>query len=84
MQAIENPELKGAAKVGHVEEGIRKGRPFRTVHDPARHTNPVTGHNRDRMVGAPEYQLTAVRIDPDQAQPGCLKHDDVRQERIGR
>ena len=61
----------GSAKLPvHVEEGIRKGRAFTTFHDPERHTNRVTGPHRDRMVGAPEYKLTAVRIDRDQAQPG--------------
>ena len=53
----------------HVEEGIRKGHAFTTFHDPARHANRLTGPHRDRMVGAPEYKLTAVRIDRDQAQP---------------
>jgi len=53
----------------HIENGIRKGRAFTTFHDPARHSNRVTGPHRDRMVGAPEYKLTAVRIDRNQAQP---------------
>ncbi len=60
----------GSAKLPvHVEEGIRRGRAFTTFHDPARHTNRITGPHRDRMVGAPEYKLTAVRIGRDQAQP---------------
>jgi hypothetical protein len=84
MQAIEKPKLKRHARAIHVGEGRRIGCAFRTSCDPARYADRVTSRNRDRMVGAPEYKLTAVRIDPDQAQPGCLKHDDVRQERIGR
>ena len=53
----------------HIENGIRKGRAFTTFHDPAHHSNRVTGPHRDRMVGAPEYKLTAVRIDRNQEQP---------------
>jgi formate dehydrogenase major subunit len=60
----------GSAKLPvHIEHGIRKGRAFTTFHDPARHSNRLTGSHRDRMVGAPEYKLTAVRIDRDQFQP---------------
>ena len=53
----------------HVDEAIRKGHAFTTFHDPARHANRLTGPHRDRMVGAPEYKLTAVRIDRELAQP---------------
>lgn len=49
----------------HIDEGIAKGRAFATFHDPGRHINRVTSDHRDRMVGAPEYKLTAVRIDGD-------------------
>ena len=47
----------------HIDESIAKGRVFATFHDPDRHINRVTSDRRDRMVGAPEYKLTAVRIE---------------------
>lgn len=50
----------------HIDDGIATGRAFTTFHDPARHSNRVTGPHRDRMVGAPEYKVTAVRIEQDQ------------------
>jgi formate dehydrogenase major subunit len=50
----------------HISERIKPGRAFTSFHDPAHHVNRVTSPHRDRMVGAPEYKLTAVRIDRDQ------------------
>ncbi|WP_417622485.1 formate dehydrogenase subunit alpha [Parasphingorhabdus sp.] len=47
----------------HISEQIAPGRAFTTFHDPSRHVNRLTGPHRDRMVGAPEYKVTAVRID---------------------
>lgn len=47
----------------HIDESIAKGRVFATFHDPDRHINRVTSDRRDRMVGAPEYKLIAVRIE---------------------
>ena len=52
----------------HISERIKPGRAFATFHDHARHVNRVTSPHRDRMVGAPEYKLTAVRIERDQEQ----------------
>ncbi len=46
----------------HIDERLPKGRVFSTFHDPERHINRVTSPHRDRMVGAPEYKLTAVRV----------------------
>lgn len=48
----------------HIDAGLPEGRVFSTFHDPARHINRVTSPHRDRMVGAPEYKLTAVRVRP--------------------
>ncbi|WP_218135046.1 formate dehydrogenase subunit alpha [Parasphingopyxis algicola] len=53
----------GAAELpARIDTGLRDGRLFATFHDPARHVNAVTGPVRDRMVGAPEYKRTAVRV----------------------
>lgn len=47
-----------------IDDRVAKGRVFATFHDTGRHINRVTGPHRDRMVGAPEYKVTAVRITP--------------------
>ncbi len=45
-----------------IDDRIAMGRAFATFHDPKRAINQVTSPHRDRMVGAPEYKVTAVRI----------------------
>ena len=45
-----------------VDDRQQPGRVFATFHDPSRRLNRVTSPHRDRMVGAPEYKVTAVRI----------------------
>lgn len=53
----------GSAEVpARIDTRLPKGRVFATFHDPSRHINRVTSHHRDRMVGAPEYKRTAVRV----------------------
>jgi formate dehydrogenase major subunit len=47
-----------------IDERVVEGRAFATFHDTERAINRVTGPHRDRMVGAPEYKVTAVRIRP--------------------
>lgn len=47
-----------------IDSRIAEGRAFATFHDPKRGINRVTSPHRDRMVGAPEYKVTAVRITP--------------------
>jgi formate dehydrogenase major subunit len=42
---------------------VRHGELFTSFHDPALFVNRVTSPVRDRMVNAPEYKLTAVRIE---------------------
>ncbi len=45
-----------------IDDRVAKGRAFATFHDPERSINQVTSPHRDRMVGAPEYKVTAIRI----------------------
>lgn len=42
---------------------VRPRELFTTFHDPKVFTNRVTSPHRDRVVGSPEYKVTAVRID---------------------
>lgn len=46
-----------------LDDGICPGELFATFHDPHVFTNRVTSPHRDRVVGAPEYKVTAVRIE---------------------
>ncbi len=46
---------------------IRRHELFATFHDPRIFMNRVTSHRRDRVVGAPEYKVTAVRVERDHA-----------------
>ncbi len=56
----------GATRLpAHIDEGVRTGRAFATFHDSRRHINRITSSLRDRMVGAPEYKVTAIRIGMD-------------------
>lgn len=47
----------------HVTPRIRAGELFTTFHDPNVFTNRVTSGYRDSVVGAPEYKVTAVRVE---------------------
>jgi formate dehydrogenase major subunit len=42
---------------------MKTGELFATFHDPEIFLNEITGAHRDAVVGAPEYKVTAVRID---------------------
>jgi len=46
-----------------VSDKMRPGELFATFHDPNVFTNRVTSNERDTVVGAPEYKVTAVRIE---------------------
>jgi formate dehydrogenase major subunit len=48
-----------------LDKGVAEGQAFATFHDPKVHLNRVTGPHRDALVGAPEYKVTAVRIERD-------------------
>lgn len=42
---------------------VKRGELFATFHDPAIFLNRITGPHRDRYVQAPEYKVTAVRVE---------------------
>jgi len=46
-----------------VSTGIREGQLFASFHDPKVFLNRATSPVRDRLVGAPEYKVTAVRVE---------------------
>jgi formate dehydrogenase major subunit len=45
-----------------IDPRVRAGELFSTFHDPRVFTNRVTGEGRDRVVGAPEFKVTAVKL----------------------
>jgi formate dehydrogenase major subunit len=49
--------------VARLTDTVRPGELFTTFHDPALFVNRVTSPVRDRIVHAPEYKLTAVRVE---------------------
>ena len=51
-----------AELTARVHPRIRGGELFTSFHDPALFVNRLTSNVRDRMVHAPEYKLTAVRV----------------------
>ncbi len=46
-----------------IDRGLRRGEVFTTFHSVSRFLNKVTGPTRDRIVGSPEYKVTAVRLE---------------------
>ena len=46
-----------------IDPRVREGELFATFHSPELFLNLVTGCQRDRYVGAPEYKVTAVRVE---------------------
>lgn len=46
-----------------ISSTVRRGELFTTFHDPRIFLNRVTSRHRDRVVGAPEYKVTAVRVE---------------------
>jgi formate dehydrogenase major subunit len=46
-----------------ISAAVKAGELFTTFHDPERFVNRLTSGVRDRLVGAPEYKVTAVRIE---------------------
>jgi formate dehydrogenase major subunit len=46
-----------------ISAAVRPGELFTTFHEPATFVNRVTSPVRDRIVHAPEYKLTAVRVE---------------------
>ena len=63
-EAVRITSRYGAATLpARLDPGVREGELFTTFHDPRVFTNRVTSPHRDRVVGAPEYKLTAVRVE---------------------
>jgi formate dehydrogenase major subunit len=46
-----------------IDHGLKEGQLFCTFHDPRIFANRVTSDLRDSVVGAPEYKVTAVRLE---------------------
>ncbi|MET0661393.1 MAG: molybdopterin dinucleotide binding domain-containing protein [Steroidobacteraceae bacterium] len=46
------------------DDRVKPGELFASFHEPAAAVNRLTGPIRDRLVGTPEYKVTAVRIEP--------------------
>ncbi|MBX7134114.1 MAG: molybdopterin-dependent oxidoreductase [Fimbriimonadaceae bacterium] len=47
-----------------LDSGLRRGEVFATFHSREIFLNLVTSPRKDRIVGAPEYKVTAVRVEP--------------------
>jgi predicted molibdopterin-dependent oxidoreductase YjgC len=47
----------------HITRQVKRGELFTTFHDPKVFLNYATGKQRDRFTLAPEFKVTAVRID---------------------
>jgi formate dehydrogenase major subunit len=47
-----------------VTDRVKPGELFATFHSSSVFLNRVTGPHRDRLAGAPEYKVTAVRVEP--------------------
>mgnify|MGYP006199731079 CR=1 FL=1 len=52
-----------------ISDKVRVGELFASFHDPAVFLNYATGPTRDRFTQAPEFKVTAVRIDKVNGQP---------------
>jgi formate dehydrogenase major subunit len=53
-----------ATLVARHNPAVQQGQLFTTFHDPALFVNHLTSSHRDSRVSAPEYKVTAVRIEP--------------------
>jgi formate dehydrogenase major subunit len=47
----------------HVSDDVKLGEMFATFSDPRVFLNEVTGPHRDALTGAPEYKVTAIRVE---------------------
>ena len=60
-----NPCRYGVVSMtARVTDAMKPGEVFATFHDPRVRLNRLTGPLRDGIVGAPEYKITAVSIEP--------------------
>ena len=68
----------------HVDDGVAPGQLFATFSDPTTWLNSVTGHVRDTHTDAPEYKLTAVRVEKvDSGQKSPVATRPSREPAIG-
>jgi formate dehydrogenase major subunit len=69
LKIIDGDRVRVRSRYGCVElpirilEGIKVGELFATFHNAKALVNDITSCQRDRLVNAPEYKVTAVRID---------------------
>jgi len=80
LQIHDHEKVRITSRYGTAEipvqltDKVRRGELFATFHDPKVFTNRVTGGQRDRVVGSPEYKVTAVRVERlEQAAPAISK-----------
>jgi formate dehydrogenase major subunit len=63
-EVVELSSAYGTAKLPvHITRQVKGGELFTTFHDPKVFLNYATGKQRDRFTLAPEFKVTAVRID---------------------
>ena len=63
-ETVELSSAYGSAKLPvHVTRQVKRGELFTTFHDPSVFLNYATSKHRDRFTQAPEFKVTAVRID---------------------
>jgi formate dehydrogenase major subunit len=62
-ETVELSSAYGSAKLPvHVTRQVKRGELFTTFHDPSVFLNYATSKHRDRFTQAPEFKVTAVRI----------------------
>ena len=63
-EMVQMSSAYGVAKLPmHISRQVRRRRVFATFHDPSIFLNYATSKHRDRFTQAPEFKVTAVRID---------------------
>jgi formate dehydrogenase major subunit len=63
-ETVELSSAYGSAKLPvYVTRQVKRGELFTTFHDPSVFLNYATSKHRDRFTQAPEFKVTAVRID---------------------
>ena len=69
LAIAEGEEVRVVSKYGeltmpvHISPRVRTGELFATFHKPEQLINRITSRNRDRYVQAPEFKVTAVRVE---------------------
>ncbi|HVV44415.1 MAG TPA: molybdopterin-dependent oxidoreductase, partial [Bryobacteraceae bacterium] len=69
LRVEEGERVRIVSRYGAVElpvrivDGLQRGYAFATFHSAASLVNAVTGTGHDRVTGAPEYKVTAIRVE---------------------